>query len=111
MDGRAWPSWSATCRTETRLIEDGHRRHVPRGQPSPDQDASPEGRERRQGPVAARRPASREVARRSEEEGIGKGTLGAKIRNALAVYKPLTEVPGGDPSSRHDALQLDLQVR
>ncbi|NGY59219.1 XRE family transcriptional regulator [Lentzea sp. NEAU-D13] len=39
-------------------------------------------------------PASREVARRSEEEGIGKSTLGAKIRNALAVYKPLAEVSG-----------------
>ncbi|MCX2948137.1 DUF5919 domain-containing protein [Lentzea sp. NEAU-D7] len=39
-------------------------------------------------------PASREVARRSEEEGIGKTTLGAKIRNALAIYKPLAEVSG-----------------
>ena len=41
-------------------------------------------------------PASREVARRSEEEGIGKSTLAAKIRNALAVYKPLAEVPGAE---------------
>jgi hypothetical protein len=41
-------------------------------------------------------PTSREVARRSEEEGIGKGTLAAKIRNALAIYKPLADVPGVD---------------
>ncbi|MCS7479064.1 DUF5919 domain-containing protein [Umezawaea endophytica] len=34
-------------------------------------------------------PASREVARRSVEEGIGKGTLAAKVRNALAFFKPL----------------------
>ncbi|GLZ31413.1 transcriptional regulator [Lentzea sp. NBRC 105346] len=39
-------------------------------------------------------PNSREVARRSEEEGIGKAAIGAKIRNALAVYKPLADVPG-----------------
>jgi transcriptional regulator with XRE-family HTH domain len=38
-------------------------------------------------------PASREVARRSEEENIGKGTLAAKVRNALAFYKPLTDEP------------------
>ncbi|MFJ6669853.1 DUF5919 domain-containing protein [Actinosynnema sp. NPDC091369] len=36
-------------------------------------------------------PASREVARRSEEEGIGKGTLAAKVRNALAFFKPLAD--------------------
>lgn len=36
-------------------------------------------------------PVSREVARRSEEEGIGKGTLAAKVRNALAFFKPLAE--------------------
>jgi uncharacterized protein DUF5919 len=39
-------------------------------------------------------PNSREVARRSEEEGIGKTTLAAKVRNALAFYKPLADVPG-----------------
>lgn len=38
-------------------------------------------------------PASRAVARRSDEEGIGKGTLPAKVRNAHAFYKPLSEVP------------------
>jgi hypothetical protein len=35
--------------------------------------------------------ASRAVARRSEEEGIGKGTLAAKVRNSLAYFKPLAE--------------------
>ncbi|GGM64604.1 transcriptional regulator [Longimycelium tulufanense] len=39
-------------------------------------------------------PASREVARRSEEEGLGKGTLAARIRNALAFYRPLQGVAG-----------------
>lgn len=39
-------------------------------------------------------PASRAVARRSDEEGIGKGTLAAKVRNALAFFKPLDGVPG-----------------
>jgi transcriptional regulator with XRE-family HTH domain len=39
-------------------------------------------------------PASREVARRSEEEGIGKTTLAAKVRNALAFYRPLDGEPG-----------------
>lgn len=39
-------------------------------------------------------PASRAVARRSDEEGIGKGTLAAKVRNSLAFYKPLDGVPG-----------------
>lgn len=38
-------------------------------------------------------PASRAVARRSDEEGIGKGTLAAKVRNALAFFKPLDGVP------------------
>lgn len=38
-------------------------------------------------------PASRAVARRSEEEGIGKGTVAAKVRNALAFYKPLDGLP------------------
>jgi len=34
-------------------------------------------------------PASTEVAQRSEDEGIGKGTVAAKVRNALAFFKPL----------------------
>jgi hypothetical protein len=38
-------------------------------------------------------PDSREVGRRSSEEGIGKSTLAAKVRNALAYYKPLKDVP------------------
>jgi transcriptional regulator with XRE-family HTH domain len=39
-------------------------------------------------------PASREVARRSDEEQLGKGTLGSRIRNALAFYRPLQDVKG-----------------
>ena len=39
-------------------------------------------------------PASAEVARRSESEGIGKATIGAKARNALAIFRPLDDVPG-----------------
>lgn len=39
-------------------------------------------------------PASREVARRSDEEQLGKGTLGSRIRNALAFYRPLVDVDG-----------------
>lgn len=39
-------------------------------------------------------PTSRAVARRSDEEGIGKGTIAAKVRNALLFYKPLDGVPG-----------------
>jgi len=31
------------------------------------------------------------VARRSEEEGIGSATVGAKIRNALSFLRPLAE--------------------
>lgn len=46
--------------------------------------------------LAIGNPASREVARRSEEEGIGKATLAAKVRNALAFYRPLDGVPGID---------------
>lgn len=38
-------------------------------------------------------PASRAVARRSDEEGIGKSTLAAKVRNAQAFFKPLEGVP------------------
>ncbi|MEU3649281.1 DUF5919 domain-containing protein [Lentzea sp. NPDC034063] len=39
-------------------------------------------------------PASREVAKRSDEEQLGKGTLGSRIRNALAFYRPLVGVDG-----------------
>ncbi|WP_235921586.1 DUF5919 domain-containing protein [Lentzea tibetensis] len=39
-------------------------------------------------------PASREVARRSDEEQLGKGTLGSHTRNALAFYRPLVDVDG-----------------
>jgi transcriptional regulator with XRE-family HTH domain len=41
-------------------------------------------------------PRSREVSRRSEEEGIGAGTIGVKIRNVLAFFGPLAEEPGID---------------
>jgi len=34
-------------------------------------------------------PTSREVTRRSTDEGIGKGAISAKIRNALALVQPL----------------------
>ncbi|MEJ2855929.1 MULTISPECIES: DUF5919 domain-containing protein [unclassified Saccharothrix] len=34
------------------------------------------------------------TARRSEEEQLGKGTVAARIRNALAFVRPLAEVPG-----------------
>jgi hypothetical protein len=34
-------------------------------------------------------PTSREVIRRSEDEGIGKNTIGVKIRNVLAFFQPL----------------------
>jgi hypothetical protein len=39
-------------------------------------------------------PVSKEVATRSDEEQLGKGTLGARIRNALAFYRPLRSVDG-----------------
>ncbi|MCA1676266.1 MAG: DUF5919 domain-containing protein, partial [Actinobacteria bacterium] len=39
-------------------------------------------------------PTSSEINRRSVEEGIGKGTIAAKVRNALAFYRPLDGVPG-----------------
>src|SRR2546423_1871052 len=39
-------------------------------------------------------PASQAVARRSSEENIGKTTLAAKVRNALAFYRPLADVDG-----------------
>ncbi|ASO18928.1 transcriptional regulator with XRE-family HTH domain [Actinoalloteichus hoggarensis] len=38
-------------------------------------------------------PVSREVTRRSEDEGIGKTTLAAKVRNALAFFRPLRDEP------------------
>ncbi|KAA9160932.1 XRE family transcriptional regulator [Amycolatopsis acidicola] len=39
-------------------------------------------------------PASPEVALRSEEERLGRHTLAARIRNALAFYRPLFQVDG-----------------
>ncbi len=39
-------------------------------------------------------PASKEVVRRSADEGIGRNTISAKIRNALAVFRVLDGVPG-----------------
>jgi transcriptional regulator with XRE-family HTH domain len=39
-------------------------------------------------------PDSNEVHKRSMEEGIGEGTMAAKVRNALAFYRPLDGVPG-----------------
>ncbi|ONI84318.1 XRE family transcriptional regulator [Actinosynnema sp. ALI-1.44] len=39
-------------------------------------------------------PDSPEIALRSEEEDLGEGILGAKIRNVLAAYRPLREVEG-----------------
>lgn len=39
-------------------------------------------------------PDSREVARRSEDEGIGRGSIPAKVRNALAYFKVLDGVGG-----------------
>lgn len=39
-------------------------------------------------------PASAELARRSESEGIGKTAIAAKARNALAFFRPLDEVDG-----------------
>lgn len=39
-------------------------------------------------------PESPEVAARSKEEQLGEGTLSARIRNALAFYKPLIDVEG-----------------
>lgn len=38
-------------------------------------------------------PAGREASRRSEEEQLGKGTVAARIRNALAFVRPLVDVP------------------
>lgn len=39
-------------------------------------------------------PTSREVMRRSEDEGIGKASIPAKVRNALAYFQPLDGEPG-----------------
>src|SRR6266702_3566423 len=39
-------------------------------------------------------PASREVIRRSEDEGIGKTSIPAKVRNALAYFHPLEGAAG-----------------
>jgi transcriptional regulator with XRE-family HTH domain len=39
-------------------------------------------------------PESPEIALRSEEEQLGEGTLAARIRNALAFYRPLQGVDG-----------------
>lgn len=39
-------------------------------------------------------PTSKEVTTRSDEEQLGKTTLGARIRNALAFYRPLRETEG-----------------
>lgn len=39
-------------------------------------------------------PASPGITRRSLEEGIGKGTMAAKVRNALAFYHSLGSIPG-----------------
>lgn len=39
-------------------------------------------------------PDSREVIRRSTDEGIGRAAISAKIRNALAVFRPLDGAPG-----------------
>lgn len=39
-------------------------------------------------------PAAREATRRSEEEQLGKGTVAARIRNALALVRPLVNVNG-----------------
>ena len=39
-------------------------------------------------------PTSREIIRRSTDEGIGKSAISAKIRNALALVRPLDGEPG-----------------
>ena len=39
-------------------------------------------------------PGSREITRRSTEEGIGGSAIAAKIRNVLAFYRPLADVAG-----------------
>ena len=39
-------------------------------------------------------PDSREVQRRSTDEGIGRAAISAKIRNALAIFSKLDGAPG-----------------
>jgi transcriptional regulator with XRE-family HTH domain len=39
-------------------------------------------------------PAGSEVIRRSQDEGIGKGAIPAKVRNALAYFRPLDGAEG-----------------
>ena len=41
-------------------------------------------------------PRSREVAKRSAEEGIGPTAIAAKIRNVLTFFRPLADEPGID---------------
>lgn len=41
-------------------------------------------------------PTAREVLRRSEDEGIGRAAIPAKIRNVLAFFRPLSELDGVD---------------
>lgn len=41
-------------------------------------------------------PKSREVARRSAEEGIGGGTIAAKIHNSISFFEPILDTPGLD---------------
>lgn len=49
-------------------------------------------------------PDSDNVALRSEEERLGEGTLGARIRNALAYYRPLRDVDGVQMRYHHTTL-------
>ena len=56
-------------------------------------------------------PDSQVVADRGDDEGIG-DAVAAKIRNALALYRPLRQVAGrGVPVPPHRAVQLDLPRR
>ncbi len=65
---------------------------------------------RRSGCCSATRPAARHPAR--PRRSIGKGTVAARIRNALAFYRPLVDVPEHrDPAPQDHALQLDLPLR
>jgi transcriptional regulator with XRE-family HTH domain len=49
-------------------------------------------------------PDSREVQRRSLDEGIGKGAISAKIRNALAFFRPLDDAHGVEIRCHHTTL-------
>ncbi|HEX5117115.1 MAG TPA: DUF5919 domain-containing protein [Pseudonocardiaceae bacterium] len=55
-------------------------------------------REKTEGGVSIRLlfgdPASAELSRRSESEGIGKASIAAKARNSLAFFRPLDDVSG-----------------